>query len=159
MARNSCWNKISDNTSYIISEIIENDGMNLFERLPKRKKENDKKTAKTLKEITTDLKEIYEDLYDINYHIYRSEKDNTIIEIRYYPKSSLESEFYETIKDNEPMSHMKIGIPPYVNNKTEKYDVNWELCGIRYKLNLLWWRMKFNWKYRNRIKKTLGNNV
>jgi hypothetical protein len=152
MARNSCWNKISNNTSYIISEIVENDGMNLFERLPKRKKENNKKTTKSLEQITVELEDIYEKLYDINLHLYQSKKNSTIIEIRYYSKSSLESEFQETVKNNEPMLHMKIGIPPYVNNKTEKYDVNWELGGIRYELNLFWWRMKFNWKYRNRIK-------
>ena len=85
-------------------------------------------------------------------YIYKSEKENTIIEIQYFPKSSLESDFYETIKYNEPMLHCKIGIPPYVNNKSEKCDVNWELGGMRHELNLFWWRMKFNWKYRNRIK-------
>ena len=37
MARNSCWNKISDNTSYIVSE-IKNDVQNRTER----KKTNDK---------------------------------------------------------------------------------------------------------------------
>ena len=41
------------------------------------------------------------------------------------------------------MLHMKIGIPIYVNNKTEKYDVNWELGGIRYKWNNFLGQIRF----------------
>jgi hypothetical protein len=151
MARNSCWNKISDNTSYILSEIV-NDERNVFDKRIERKKANYKKKTKSLEQITLDLRDIYENLYDINLYIYKSEKESTIIEIQYYLKSSLESDFYETVKSNEPMLHMKIGIPPYVNNKMEKYDVNWELGGIRYEWNTIWNRLKFKWKYRKRIK-------
>jgi hypothetical protein len=151
MAKNSCWNKISDNTSYIISEIV-NDERNFFDKRIERKKVNDKKKPKSLEQITTELRDIYKNLYDINLYIYKSEKESTIIEIQYYPKSSLESDFYETVKSNEPMLHMKIGIPPYVNTKTKRYDVNWELGGIRYEWNTIWNRLKFKWKYRNRIK-------
>lgn len=147
MARNSCWNKISDNTSYIISEIKKG-----VRNRTERKKENEKKEPESLGKITAELKAIYENLYDINLYIYKSEKEKTIIEIQYYPKSSLESDFYETVKNNEPMLHMKVEIPPYVNNKTEKYDVNWELGGIKHELNLFWSRLKFKWEYRNRIK-------
>ena len=103
MARNSCWNKISDNTSYIISE-IKNDVPNRTER----KKANDKKKPKSLGKITTELKAFYENLYDINLYIYKSEKESTLIEIQYYPKSSLKSDFYETVKSNEPMLHCKV---------------------------------------------------
>lgn len=151
MARNSCWNRISDNTNYIISEIV-NDERNFFDKRITRKKANDKKKPKSLEQITAELKDIYENLYDINLYIYKSEKESTIIEIQYYPKTSLESDFCKTVNDNDPMLHMKIGIPPYVSNKMEKYDVNWELGGMRYELNLFWWRTKFNWKYRKRIK-------
>ncbi len=151
MARNSCWNKISDNTSYIISEIV-NDERNFFDKRIARKKSNDKKKVKSLEQITTELNDIYENLYDINLYIFKSKKASTIIEIQYYPKSSLESEFYETIKNNEPMLHMKIGIPPYAN-KTEKYDVNWELGGIRHEWKSFWNRLYFKWKYRDRLKK------
>ncbi|MDC1161874.1 hypothetical protein OAT18_00370 [Tenacibaculum sp.] len=147
MARKSCWNKIHENTSYIISEIKESSPNRI-----ERKKENEKKELKTLKKVTSELKLVYENLYDINLYIYKSEKEKTIIEIQYYPKSLLDSKFYKTVKRNTPMLHMKVGIPPYVNNKTEKFDVNWELGGIRYLLNLFWWRLKFKWKYRSQIK-------
>ena len=138
MAKNSCWNEISENTSYIISEI-----KNALPNRTERKKANDKKETKSLGEITTELKAFYENLYDINLYIYKSEKESTIIEILYYPKSSLEPDFYKTVKKNEPMLHMKIGIPIYVNNKTEKYDVNWELGGIRYKWNNFLGQIRF----------------
>jgi hypothetical protein len=150
MARNSCWNEISDNTNFIISEIV-NDEQNISKKQIERKKANERKTPKSLEQIATELKAIYENLYDIILYIYKSKKENTIIEIQYYPKSSFESDFFETVKDNEPMLHMKVGIPPLLNNKTEKYDVNWELGGIRYEWNFFWRRMKFKWKYRNRI--------
>lgn len=132
MARKSCYNKISDNTTYIISE-IKNDIRSRAER----KKTNDKKHPKTLEQITTELQAIYENLYDINLYIYNAKKKITIIEIQYYPKSSLESSFYETVKYNDPMLHCKIRIPPYINDKSKKYDVNWELGGIKHKWNAL----------------------
>ena len=151
MAKKSCWNKISVNTSYIISEIV-NDNKDLFYSRIERKKANDIKSPKTLKQITFDLKAVYDNLYDLNLYIYKSEKDKTIIEIQYYLKSSLKSEFYEAVKDNEPMLHVKIKIPPYVNNTEEKYDVNWELGGIKYELNLLFSRLKLKWKYKKKTK-------
>ncbi len=80
MARNSCWNTISDNTSYIISEIV-SDETNFFDVQIERKKENDKKKPKSRKQITKELKIIYENLYDINLYVYKSNKENTIIEI------------------------------------------------------------------------------
>ncbi|GAA3519343.1 hypothetical protein GCM10022393_36910 [Aquimarina addita] len=93
MAHHSCWNRISNNIYYIISE-IKQDNWNRIAR----KKENEKKELKSLEKITAELKVIYENLYDLNLYIYKSEKKKTIIEIQYYQKSSLESEFYETVK-------------------------------------------------------------
>ncbi|MDY8135409.1 hypothetical protein [Aquimarina sp. 2201CG5-10] len=125
MARNSCWNKISGNTNYLISE-IKNNQLNVFDKRIERKKENEKKITKSLEQISTELKTIYENLYDINLYIYKSEKENTVIEIQYYLKSSLEYDFYQTVKNNEPMLHCKIPIPPGFDNKKNKFDINWE---------------------------------
>ncbi|MBT8244704.1 MAG: hypothetical protein HKP48_11480 [Winogradskyella sp.] len=58
MVRNSCWNKISDNTSYIISEII-NDERNFFDKRIERKKANEKKNPKSLEQITAELNPFY----------------------------------------------------------------------------------------------------
>jgi hypothetical protein len=155
MARNSCWNKISDNTSYIISEII-NDERNFFDKRIERKKANERKKAKSLEQITADLKDIYENLYDINLYIYKSEKESTIIEIQYYPKSSLESDFYETVKENNPMLHCKVGLPHYRKNETEKFDVNWELGGILHEWNKFLGKIRFKiYEYKHLKKKRL----
>lgn len=150
LARNSCWNKISENTSFIISE-IKNEGQNSFDLRKIRKKENDKKTPKSLDIVTAKLNTFYKDLYDINLYIYKSKKKSTIIEIQYYPKSRLDIDFYETIKDRDPMIHSKIGIPPYAFHKAKKYDINWELGGIRYQWNFFLYSLKFKIKYRNQI--------
>lgn len=151
MARNSCWNKISDNTSYIISE-IKNDISNRTER----KKTNDKKKPKILGKITTELKALYENLYDINLYIYKCNKDKTIIEIQYYPKSSLESDFYETVKNNDPMLHCKIRLPNYRRNDTDKFDANWELGGIRHEWNSFLGKIRFKlWEYKREMRKKL----
>ena len=149
MARNSCWNKISDNTSYIISE-IKNDIPNKTER----KKINHKKKAKSLEKITAELKAFYENLYDINLYIYKSKKESTIIEIQYYQKSSLEPDFYETVKNNNPMLHSKIGLPNYRKNDTEKFDVNWKLGGIRHEWNSFLGKIRFKiWEYKREMRK------
>jgi hypothetical protein len=150
LAENSCWNKISQNTTYIISEIL-NDGKNHFEKRITRKKLNEKKTPQSLKQAAVELKALYKNLYDINLYIYKSKKNYTIIEIQYYSKLSLNPDFYETVKDNEPLLHCKIGIPPYAHDKG-KYDVNWELGGIQYNWNLFFYRLKFNYKFRNKLK-------
>ena len=155
MVRNSCWNKISNNTSYIISEII-NDERNFFDKRIKRKKANEKKNPKSLVQITAELKDIYENLYDINLYVYKSKKESTIIEIQYYPKSSLESDFYETVKSNEPMLHCKIGLPHYQKNNNEKFDVNWELGGIRHVWNNLLGKMRYRiWKWKHEHRQRL----
>jgi len=153
MAKNSCWNKISDNTSYIISE-TKNDLLKRTER----KKINNKKKTKSLEQIKVELKDIYENLYDINLYIYKSKKDTTIIEIQYYPKSSLEPDFYENVKENEPMLHCKIRLPSYRKNDNEKFDANWELGGIRHEWNNFLGKIRFKiYKYRHLKRKILKN--
>ena len=161
MATEICWNKISRNCVYIMSEIDESIGKNFFERTKIRKKVNDQKSPKSLSEILVDLTKIYDNLYDINLYIYKSLPNKTIIEIRYFLKTSHTSEFYPTIQNNEPMLHCKVAIPPYVAkepNSTEKqelFDVNWELGGIRHEWKKFWWRAEYRI---NRVLKTSKRN-
>ena len=84
MATNICWNKISRNCVYILSEIDESIGKNFFEQAKNRKKINDKKVPKTLSAIVSELTTIFENLYDINLYIYKSLSNKTIIKIRYF---------------------------------------------------------------------------
>ena len=61
----------------------------------------------------------------------------------------MEISYRSKIKDNDPMLHCKIGIPPYRKDESDKYDVNWELGGFRHRWNMFWWR-------KNRSKKHQG---
>ncbi|NHN24447.1 hypothetical protein FIA58_002060 [Flavobacterium jejuense] len=148
-ASDLCWNTISRNCFYLLSEIDETIGKNLFEGNKIRKKINEGKTPKSLQEITQDLALLYDNLYDINFYIYKASKDKTIIEIKYFLKTSHTKDFYETIKDNNPMWHGKVAIPPYLSSigkpakEEKKFDVNWQLGGIRYEWNLFLYRFKY----------------
>lgn len=167
MATDICWNKISRNCVYIMSEIDESIGKNFFERAKIRKKVNDQKSPKSLNEIVADLTKIYDNLYDINLYIYKSLPNKTIIEIRYFLKTSHTAEFYPTIQNNEPMLHCKIPRPFYAterpnSNKIErKFDVNWELGGIRHEWNKIIGKFKYRiWKIKyDRKKKKWNKNV
>ena len=164
MATDICWNKISRNCVYIMSEIDESIGKNFFEQAKIRKKINDKKVPKTLSGIVSELTTIFENLYDINLYIYKSLSNKTIIEIRYFLKTSHTADFYLTIINNEPMLHCKVAVSNYVAkkpNSTEKqktFDVNWELGGIRHEWNKFIGKLKYyTWKIKYDRKKKMQN--
>ncbi len=148
MATDTCWNQISRNCEYIMSEIDDSIGRNFFERRKIRKKINDKKSSKSLSGIIDELTTLYDNLYDINLYIYKSLSNKTIIEIKYFLKTSHPKEFYLTIINNEPMLHCKVSKPRYITslpNSTErekKFDVNWELGGVRHEWNDLLFKIK-----------------
>ena len=165
MATDICWNKISKECEYIMSEIDESIDKNAFEFAKIRKKVNDKKIPKSLKGIISDLTIIYGNLYDVNLYIYKSLSDKTIIEIRYFLKTSHTKEFYPTIINNETMLHCKIARPSYAtelfNSKKpeKKFDINWELGGIRHEWNKFVNRIKFRfWKFKHRKRLSVKND-
>ncbi|MBZ4034487.1 hypothetical protein K6T82_06900 [Flavobacterium sp. 17A] len=118
-----CWNTISKNLVFILSNISEVKGDDFFTQQLNRNKINANKTPKSFKEAIADLKEIYDLIHDINLYVYKSEKDRTIIDIRYFLKSKLDPDYLKTVIDNPPMLHSKITLP---HLKEEKFDVNWE---------------------------------
>ena len=75
-------------------------------------------------------------MYDVNLYIYKSSKDLTVIDIRYYQKSSLGKDYRQKVRDNPPMIHSKVAIPAWLLNKNEKFDINWER-----KLWLIKWKL------------------
>ena len=125
MARDLTGNKISDNCEFILSEITNIDNTAHEER-DRRLKENKKKKPVAFSEIMPQLLSLYKKLYDINLYIYKSSRNLTIIDIRYYPKSSLEDDFLKEVIDNPPMLHCKISMPPWLVDKKEKFNINWE---------------------------------
>ncbi len=139
MAKDLCWNKLSENLVYIVSE-IPNTTAGFKNEAKIRKKLNDKMIPMSYDQAINQLLPLYDNLYDINLYIYKANKNNTIIDIRYYPKSSLIQEHQQTAENSPPMLHCKVAIPPY--KKNEKFDVNWEHGGLRHKWNKYWGRKR-----------------
>lgn len=141
LARESSYNKISDNCKFIISEIKHSDE-NFFERNKIRKTVNNKKTPKPLIDIIAELENLYSNLYDVNLYVYKANKNLTIIEIQYFPSTSLDIEYQKTIATKETMLHCKIAIPPYASDNKEKFDINWQLGTLNHKWKMFWWKRK-----------------
>ncbi|SFD62124.1 hypothetical protein [Flavobacterium phragmitis] len=142
LARLKCWNFISNNVVFLLSNISEIEGENFFTQRINRNKLNKSKTPKSFSEAITDFKEIYDLIYDINLHIYKAEKNQTIIDIRYFLKNNLDPDYLKTVINNPSMLHCKIALPPYRKNDDDKFDVNWELGGISYQWNMFWYKRK-----------------
>ncbi len=125
LARELSWRKISENCKFILTEIKDNEE-NFHVKRVLQKKENDKKAPMTFPEIFPLLQNFYGNLYDINLHIHRACKRFTVIDIRYYPKSSLDPNYRQKVLNNPPMLHCRVAQPPWFSNKNEKFDINWE---------------------------------
>ncbi len=139
IARDSCWNKLSENLVYIVSE-IPNTTTDFKNEAKIRKKLNDRMIPMSFDQAINQLLSLYDNLYDINLYIYKANKNNTIIDIRYYPKSSLVQEPQQAAINRPPMLHCKVANPPY--KKNEKFDVNWEHGGLIHALNKYWGRKR-----------------
>jgi hypothetical protein len=125
MARDLTWNNISGNYKFILTEIKDSD-KNFHEQRKINKKENDKKIPVTLAELAPTLQRFYANIYDINLQIYRATKNMTIVDFRYYLKSSLNEEYRQKVISNPPMLHCKVPMPPWLSDKKEKFSINWE---------------------------------
>ena len=98
----------------------------------------------TLAELMPALQNLYEDFYDINLEVYKANKEVTIIDILYYPKSSLDPEYRQTVLHNPPMFHLKVSRPPWLGDKKKKFDINWEHKPWLIRWKLFWARQKFS---------------
>lgn len=125
LVKESCWNKISNIYLYILTDISELKYADFHELRTKERKINSKKVPKDIDTVLNFLSEIYSDLYDVNCYIFKSKKDCTIIEIQYFRKSDLDSEYLEKVRGNPPMYHAKMLLPPNKRIDLEKFDVNW----------------------------------
>ena len=143
LARDCSYNVISDNCLYIISE-IKNSDKNFRERNKIRIKENSLKTPKPLADILPTLDELYPNFYDVNLYVYRACKQVTIIEIQYYPRSSLNFEYRQQTQSQLTMLHCKVSNPPYYSAKKEKFDINWEFEPLNHRWKMFWLMLKTN---------------
>ena len=142
-ARNLTRNSISENYKFILTE-INNSSENFQEQRKMNKKLNDKKVPLSLTELMPTLHRLYNNFYDINLHIYRATKIMTVIDFRYYPKSSLDKDYLKKIMSNPPMLHCKVSMPPWLSDKEKKFDINWEHYEGLNRLRLLWFKLKLN---------------
>lgn len=141
LARRVTWNAISNNCKFILSEIKYSD-TNFSEQRETMIKENEKKIPVLLEELMPTLQKNYNNFYDINLYIYKSTKKMTVIDIRYYPKSSLDDEYGQTIINNPPMLHCKVPTPPWRVNEQEKFNINWEHNTLMNNWKMFWARQK-----------------
>jgi hypothetical protein len=141
LARDSSFNDISDDCMFIISEIKHSD-KNFFEQYKIRKLINDKKTPKILTDMIGELESLYANLYDVNLYVYKASKYSTIIEIQYFPRSSLDIEYQKISATQETMLHCKVAIPAYASDNKERFDINWQLGTINHKWKMFWWQRK-----------------
>lgn len=141
MTREVSWNKISDNCKFILSEIKDSEDNFQVQRVF-RKKENDKKVPVTFSEIMLALQNLYDNLYDINLHIYKADRHLTVVDIRYYPKSSLDPDYRQMVVHNPQMLHCKVAQPPWLTDKKGKFDINWEHKQWLIHWKLFWMRQK-----------------
>lgn len=137
LASKSCWNSISDNCFYILTNIRVDNEKNHQEQVSERIRKNKKKTPKQVDWVSKKLHEIYSNLYDINFYIYRAEKKRTIIEIQYFLKSKLDKEQSAKVENQEPMIHCKLHLPPYQVDNSERFDINWHFNGWKHKWKML----------------------
>ncbi|KRB56932.1 hypothetical protein [Flavobacterium sp. Root186] len=138
-----CWNDISKNLMFILSDISEVKGENFFIQRLNKNKLNKNKILKSFNEAMAAVKEIYHLTYDINLYVYKSEKHQTIIDIRYFLKSQLDADYLKKVINNPPMLHCKITQPPYLKSDKNKFDVNWELGGLKHNWNMFWWKLNY----------------
>ncbi|SIT01614.1 hypothetical protein SAMN05421786_10451 [Chryseobacterium ureilyticum] len=142
LAMISCWNKISSNFVFIVSDFNEFERSNFLEQRKIRNKVNKSKVILGLDSAIELLVKDYYDLYDITVYIFKADKKETIIEIQYYRKSNFEPDYFVMVKDNPPMFHSKISFPPYFL-KGSKFDINWELDGIIHSWNYFLGQIKY----------------
>lgn len=144
LVNDSCHNKISSNLLYITTEINLSIQTSFKEEKQYYKKENLKKNPISFDEAIKVIDKLYLDLYDVNLFLYKSCKRYAIIEIRYLLKSSFDKEYYNKIKDYDPMLHAKIAGPSYIDvGSKEKYDINWQHSLIKHPLKMFLWRLKY----------------
>lgn len=138
MAREQCYNPISDNCLYILNEIPAIPAPDFSAERKRRNRINKRKPPVPLAELIPELENLYDNLHDVNLYIYKTNSRLTVVDIRYYLKTSLDEEHRENVKKS-PMLHCKVSIPPYAKDQA-KFDIHWELGGLRHRWRLFWWR-------------------
>jgi hypothetical protein len=136
LARELTWNEISDNCLFIISEITD-EPTDAHQRRRLTKRLNDAKQPLPLDALAPALHQLHGNLHDINLYIYRATTKVTVVDVRYYPRSSLSANYQAQVAYQPPMFHVKVATPPWValEQPQPKFDINWE-----HQVTWTWWR-------------------
>ncbi|MCW3162177.1 hypothetical protein [Chryseobacterium oryctis] len=124
IAKDYTFNNYSSNLKFIISEIRNNE-LNSFEQAKIGVIENEKKIPIQYDDAVKELINYYDEIYDINLYIYKSTLKETIIDIKYFLKTSLDLEYRKIIINEKAMIHSKINLPMNYR-ENEKFDINWK---------------------------------
>ncbi len=126
MASVLTYNVLSTNCRYIFSEIYNSQNV-LTEKERYLQLERMQLIPQVLVDIMPEVLRHYANLYDINLIIHKATSQATIIDIRYYAKSSLESEYRQLVVANAPMLHSKVPMPYWVEENILRFDINWKI--------------------------------
>lgn len=145
MARKHSWNEISDELKYVIRKIepSQSNYSNSFEAASHRKKILESKSPLNLSQAIKELIVDFENIYLIELYVFKSSKEVSIIEILFLEKSGLEEKYRNSVKENAPMLHCKVPIPPYISSaNNKKFDINWQLETIEHRWKMFWWKWR-----------------
>ncbi len=145
LAEKLCWNKISPNCVYYLSE-DPNDGSDIaLDSRVLKKSPKEKLKLQTLDEIMPVLTDLYPDIYDIKLFIRQAYRHYTVIDVRYI---KWDCDYALRNSNGEPLPFIDASIimPPFYE-EGKKTDVNWQYDTLKHRVELFWWRMKFGLWY------------
>jgi hypothetical protein len=127
LGRTLTQNDISDHCLFILTEITD-EPTNAHQRRRVIKRLNDAKQPLPLADLAPALHQLHGNLHDINLYIYRTTSELTIVDIRYYPRSSLAQTYRAQVAELPPMLHLKVATPPWLAlaEPLPQFDINWE---------------------------------
>jgi len=146
LGRRLAWNNISDHCLFILSEIAD-EPTNAHQRRRVAKRLNEAKQPLPLADLAPALRQLHGNLHDINLYIYRATRAVTIVDIRYYPRTSLAPAYQAQVAELPPMLHVKVATPPWLTqmDPLPPFDINWERQVIWARLRTWWfWRGFFH---------------
>ncbi len=141
LGRTLAWNTIPDHCLFILSEITD-EPANAHQRRRVTKRLNDAKQPRPLADLAPALHQLHDNLHDINLYIYRATREVTVVDIRYYPRSSLAPAYRAQVAALPPMLHLKVATPPWLTQAQPlpKFSINWERQILWTQLRTWWFR-------------------
>ena len=150
LARDHCWNKISDTVKYVIKRVpseLNESGKLLDELDYLRKKLLSSKEPQDLKSTVEQLKSYFSEILRIHLYVFKAKKNLTIIEVEVIENELSDTAYLQYVEVGKPQIFSYIISPPYTSQyEHRKFDVNWRLGTFDHKWMMFWGRRKLNRK-------------